>query len=118
MGALRTATFVLLFGTGAIFPVALGLSRLLRERILYNTNPLAKLMALSVLMVNLLWAPIRRGAGGGRPVLQASAAGWTGRDHPNRALLAVHGDHMSAVRRLLKKSAWTELASSKSPLGW
>ena len=52
----RTATFVLLFGTGAIFPIALGLSRLLGERILDNTNPLAKLMALSVLMVNLLWA--------------------------------------------------------------
>ncbi|HSK92811.1 MAG TPA: hypothetical protein VLA76_01990 [Candidatus Angelobacter sp.] len=52
----RTATFLLLFGTGAIFPVALGLSRVLRERVLDNANPLAKLMALSVLMVNLLWA--------------------------------------------------------------
>ena len=52
----RTATFVLLFGTGAIFPLALALARPLGERVLNNTSPLAKLMAVSVLMVNLLWA--------------------------------------------------------------
>jgi hypothetical protein len=52
----RTATFVLLFATGAIFPLAMGLARLLDERLIDNFSPLARLMALSVLMVNLLWA--------------------------------------------------------------
>lgn len=52
----RNATFVLLFATGAIFPVALLLGRQLGENILSRENPLARLMGLSVLMVNLLWA--------------------------------------------------------------
>ncbi len=52
----RTAALVLVFATGAIFPLALGLSQLLGEKILTNTNPLARLMALCTLMVNLLWA--------------------------------------------------------------
>lgn len=52
----RPATLFLLFATGAMFPLALVLSRLLGERLLDNTSPLAKLMGLSVLMVNLLWA--------------------------------------------------------------
>lgn len=52
----RVATFVLVLATGAIFPVGLLFAQLLRERLLNNTNPLAKLMAMCVLMVNLLWA--------------------------------------------------------------
>jgi hypothetical protein len=52
----RDATLVLLFGSGAIFPLGLALSRLLNEKLVNNTSPLASLMGLSVLMVNLLWA--------------------------------------------------------------
>ncbi len=52
----RISTFVLIIGTGAIFPIGLLLAGLLRERLLNNTNPLAKLMGMCVLMVNLLWA--------------------------------------------------------------
>ncbi len=52
----RAATLVLLFASGAMFPLALGLARPLGERLLDNTNPLARLMAFCVLMVNLLWA--------------------------------------------------------------
>lgn len=52
----RTANLVLLFASGAIFPLGLLLSQLLREQLLSNENPLAKLMGLAVLMVNLLWA--------------------------------------------------------------
>lgn len=51
-----TANMVLLVGTGAIFPLALGLARLLGERLLDNPSPLAGLMGRCVLMVNLLWA--------------------------------------------------------------
>lgn len=50
------AILVLVVSTGLIFPVALALSSILGERILSNTNPLATLMGLCVLMVNLLWA--------------------------------------------------------------
>ena len=52
----RNATFVLILATGVIFPLGLLFARVLREKLLNNTNPLAKLMALCVLMVNLLWA--------------------------------------------------------------
>lgn len=52
----RIATFVLILGTGVIFPVGLLFARILGERLLNNTNPLARLMAMCVLMVNLLWA--------------------------------------------------------------
>lgn len=52
----RTATMALIFGTGAIFPIALALARPLRERLIDNPSPLAALMGRSVLMVNLLWA--------------------------------------------------------------
>ena len=51
----RPATLFLLFATGAMLPVALVLARALGERLLGNTNPLATLMGLSTLMVNLLW---------------------------------------------------------------
>lgn len=52
----RPATFVLLFGSGAIFPIGLAVARVLNEKLLSNTNPLSRLMGLCVLMVNLLWA--------------------------------------------------------------
>ncbi len=52
----NTATFVLLFSTGAIFPLGLLLARALSEKLVDNSNPLARLMGLAVLMVNLLWA--------------------------------------------------------------
>ncbi len=51
----RQATIVLLFATGAIFPIAALLARRLGERLLGNTNSLGRLMALSTRMVNLLW---------------------------------------------------------------
>lgn len=47
---------MLLFSTGAIFPLGLLIARLLREKLIDNLNPLARLMGLAVLMVNLLWA--------------------------------------------------------------
>ncbi|UAA40061.1 hypothetical protein KIH87_06840 [Paraneptunicella aestuarii] len=50
------ATLFLLFATGAIFPMALGIAKLRKENITSSVNPLSKLMALGVLMVNLLWA--------------------------------------------------------------
>jgi hypothetical protein len=49
-------TYVLLFGSGAIFPIGLGVARLLGENPMANNNPLSRLMGLCVLMVNLLWA--------------------------------------------------------------
>src|SRR5699024_6247770 len=52
----RNATFVLILATGVIFPLGLLFARVLREKLLNNTNPLARLMALSVLVVKLLWA--------------------------------------------------------------
>ncbi len=52
----RDATYVLLFATGGIFPLALAIGRSLNENILSRANPLARLMGMSVLMVNLLWA--------------------------------------------------------------
>jgi hypothetical protein len=52
----RSAMFVLLFGSGAIFPIGLLLARFLDEKLMTNTSPLGRLMGLCVLMVNLLWA--------------------------------------------------------------
>lgn len=52
----RIGTYVVLFGTGAIFPVALLVARLRGEQLLSNRNPLAMLMGACVFMVNLLWA--------------------------------------------------------------
>ena len=52
----RPATFVLLFGTGLAFPLALALARPLGERLIDNPSPFAGLMGRSVVMVNLLWA--------------------------------------------------------------
>lgn len=52
----RIATFVLILATGLIFPLGLLFAKVRGERLANNTNPLAKLMAMCVLMVNLLWA--------------------------------------------------------------
>jgi hypothetical protein len=52
----QIATYVLLFGSGAIFPIGLAVARLLGENPMANNNPLSRLMGLCVLMVNLLWA--------------------------------------------------------------
>ncbi len=52
----HVANYVLLFGSGAIFPIGLVLARVLGENPLASGNPLSRLMGLCVLMVNLLWA--------------------------------------------------------------
>ena len=52
----RNGILILLFGSGAIFPIALLIARLRNESLLATDNPLAKLIGLSILMVNLLWA--------------------------------------------------------------
>lgn len=52
----KSATLALVFATGAIFPLAMAIARLRGEELLENSNPLAKLMGICVLMVNLLWA--------------------------------------------------------------
>ncbi len=52
----RNGILILLFGSGAIFPIALLVTLIRKEFLLLSYNPLAKLMASSVLMVNLLWA--------------------------------------------------------------
>ena len=51
-----SASLGLVFATGAIFPLAMGVARLRGEQLIENTNPLARLMGTCVLMVNLLWA--------------------------------------------------------------
>src|ERR1035441_2303452 len=50
------ATVVMLFGTGMIFPLALLIAKFRGENLMDRVNPLSRLMGLSVLMVNLLWA--------------------------------------------------------------
>jgi len=52
----KAAILALVFATGAIFPLALAIARWRGEQLLENANPLAKLMGICVLMVNLLWA--------------------------------------------------------------
>lgn len=52
----KAATLALVFATGAIFPLAMAIARLRDEKLLENSNPLARLMGVCVLMVNLLWA--------------------------------------------------------------
>ncbi len=51
-----TALYVMLFATGAIFPLALGIAALTGQQIFQRGNRFATLMGQSVLMVNLLWA--------------------------------------------------------------
>lgn len=50
------AGMILLFGTGAIFPLAIAIAKTRGENLFAASNPLARLMGLCVLMVNLLWA--------------------------------------------------------------
>lgn len=52
----KSALLALVFGTGAIFPLAMAIARLRGEQLIDNPNPLAKLMGVCVFMVNLLWA--------------------------------------------------------------
>ncbi|MFY8328424.1 DUF7010 family protein [Pseudoalteromonas sp. ZZD1] len=52
----RMGLLVLLFGSGSIFPIALAISKITKEKVFSSQNPLGKLMGFSVLMVNLLWA--------------------------------------------------------------
>lgn len=56
LSSARSATYVLVFGAAAIFPLGLLAGQVLGEKVMTNTSPLARLMGLSVLMVNLLWA--------------------------------------------------------------
>lgn len=51
-----TSALILMFATGAIFPVALLIAKVRNERLMSSNNPLAKLMGMCVLMINLLWA--------------------------------------------------------------
>ncbi|HLP03723.1 MAG TPA: hypothetical protein VK163_16970 [Opitutaceae bacterium] len=51
-----TSLYVMLFATGAIFPLALGIAALTGQQIFQKGNAFATLMGQSVLMVNLLWA--------------------------------------------------------------
>lgn len=50
------AVLALVFATGAIFPVALVVAKARGEQVMDRVNPLARLMGVCVLMVNLLWA--------------------------------------------------------------
>jgi hypothetical protein len=50
------ATVAMLFGTGLILPIALLIGKLRQENLTDRLNPLSRLMGMSVLMVNLLWA--------------------------------------------------------------
>ncbi len=52
----KQAVLAMVFATGAIFPLALGVARLRGEDLIDNANPLAKLMGTCIIMVNLLWA--------------------------------------------------------------
>lgn len=52
----RFTVYILLFATGAIFPLALLIAKFRHENLVSSQNPLAKLMGVCVLMVNLLWA--------------------------------------------------------------
>jgi len=51
----QNSVYVLLFSTGAIFPLAMAIAKVRNESLISSVNPLSKLMGLSVLMVNLLW---------------------------------------------------------------
>jgi hypothetical protein len=52
----KQAVLALVYGTGAIFPIALLIARFRGEQLISNQNLLAALMGACVLMVNLLWA--------------------------------------------------------------
>lgn len=48
--------YVLLFATGAIFPLALAIAGITKQQVFQRGNSFGSLMGLAVLMVNLLWA--------------------------------------------------------------
>jgi len=50
------SVYILLFATGGIFPIALMIAKIRNENLVSSSNPLAKLMGLCIIMVNLLWA--------------------------------------------------------------
>ncbi|HEX3839088.1 MAG TPA: hypothetical protein VHW25_19185 [Steroidobacteraceae bacterium] len=52
----KQSVLALVWGTGAIFPVALLIARIRCEELIFNKNQLAGLMGACVLMANLLWA--------------------------------------------------------------
>lgn len=52
----KAAILALVFATGAIFPLAMAVAKIRGEQLLEHANPLARLMGVCVLMVNLLWA--------------------------------------------------------------
>ena len=52
----KTGALILLFASGAIFPIGLAVAQIRGETLISSQNPLAKLMGYCVLMVNLLWA--------------------------------------------------------------
>ena len=61
----KAALLLMVAATGAIFPIALAVARLRGEALVSNPNPLARLMGLCIVMVNLLWAvhlPLLAGA--------------------------------------------------------
>lgn len=53
---LKAGVLAMVFATGAIFPIAMLIARFRGEQLMDNPNPLARLMATCVVMVNLLWA--------------------------------------------------------------
>lgn len=52
----KTGIFALVCATGGIFPIAMAIARFRGEQLIDNRNPLATLMGICVIMVNLLWA--------------------------------------------------------------
>lgn len=56
MASERAAIMIALFGSGLMFPIGLAIARTRNENITARENPLSRLMGMSVLMVNLLWA--------------------------------------------------------------
>jgi len=52
----KIAVYILLFATGGIFPIALLIAKFRNENLVSSNNPLAKLMGMCIIMVNLLWA--------------------------------------------------------------
>lgn len=50
------ALYILLFATGAIFPLALLVAKITKQQVFPRRNPFGSLMGMAVLMVNLLWA--------------------------------------------------------------
>ncbi|MDN3400298.1 hypothetical protein QL926_02220 [Pseudoalteromonas sp. APC 3213] len=50
----NVSIYILLFATGGIFPIALLIAKFRNENLVSSSNPLAKLMGLCIVMVNLL----------------------------------------------------------------